>query len=406
MQQPAFYVLLCVEVLLVMGSPFLHVQFSRPDASVLPAGNAARSVSETLDTEFGRNQTKPITIGVSMNGDATSEQNLARLTAYSARLKAVPGVTSVASAAALPKDSAALSGYARNRNARVDVYFAPDAQSAAAQKLVERVRDEKPPAESTVVVGGETAKLVDLVQGRNAALLPMFGVILAVISVLLFAAFGSVVLSLKAVAMNTLSLGASFGAVVWIFQEGHLAWLVGARASGAIDATQPVLMLAVVFGLSMDYEVFLLSRVKEAYVRTHDTTKAVAIGMQQTGPIITRAALLMIVVVGAFSTSNIALLKMVGVGMAVAIAVDATVVRALLVPALMRMMGRANWWAPHPLHALHLLITPEPTPVVTRRPRIAVSTRHEHLHPKPIPRSRPRSHPPRKQTQSNQTVAS
>jgi uncharacterized membrane protein YdfJ with MMPL/SSD domain len=405
MHQPAFYALVCVEILLVMGYPFLDVRFSRPDASVLPADDASRIVSDTLDTEFARNQTKPVTIGVTMTGEASSAQNLARLKAYSARLAANEGVTRIVSAAELPAGSPTLGHFANGEFARVDVYFEPAAQSTAAQQLVQHIRDEKPPAEASVIVGGETAELIDLVRGRNDALLPMFAVILGVIGVLLYLAFGSVVLSLKAVVMNALSLVASFGAVVWIFQDGHLGWLLGTEASGSIDATQPVLMLAVVFGLSMDYEVFLLSRIKEAYDQTHNTARAVVIGMQQTGPIITRAALLMIIVVGAFSTSDISLLKMIGVGMAVAIAVDATVVRALLVPALMRMMGRANWWSPHPLHALHDLFVPEPVPLVLRRRPAVVAPAHHH-HPHPIARTRPRPHPEPPGSDRNKNVAS
>lgn len=408
MRQPAFYALVCVEVLLLMGSPFLHVQFNRPDASVLPPDEGARQVNDALNTSFNRNQTKPIAIGVTMDGAATSTENLTRLTRYSARLAALQGVARVESPSSIvgtPGASAVLPGYANGRFARVDVFFEPGAQSADAQQLVRAVRSSDPPVNATVLVGGETSKLVDLVDGRNSALLPMFGVIITVIGVLLFFAFGSIVLSLKAIVMNVLSLAASFGAVVWIFQDGHFAGLFGASASGSIDATQPVLMLAVVFGLSMDYEVFLLSRVREAYLRTHNTARAVAIGMQQTGPIITRAALLMIVVVGAFSTSDIVLLKMVGVGMAIAIAVDATIVRGLLVPATMRMMGRANWWSPKLLKRLRKRFVHEPAPLARRRRRSDISAPHR-AHPKKAAPARPLHHPPRKQTQRNRTDVS
>jgi RND superfamily putative drug exporter len=161
------------------------------------------------------------------------------------------------------------------------------------------------------------------------------------------------VLPLKAVAMNVVSLAASFGVAVWIFQDGHLAGLLGFTSTGSIDATQPILMLAILFGLSMDYEVFLLSRIREDYLATGDNTHAVAAGLQRTGAIITSAALLLMIVIGAFSTSGITFIKLVGVGMFIAILVDATVVRALLVPASMRLMGRANWWAPAPLRRLH-----------------------------------------------------
>jgi RND superfamily putative drug exporter len=162
-------------------------------------------------------------------------------------------------------------------------------------------------------------------------------------------AFGSVVLPLKALVMNVLSLSAAFGAVVWIFQEGHLSGLLGFSPTGDIEATQPILMLAMAFGLSMDYEVFLLSRIREEWDRTGDNPSAVANGLARTGPIITSAALLLIVVIGAFATSGITFIKMLGVGMVIAIVIDATVVRGLLVPATMRLLGAANWWAPAPL---------------------------------------------------------
>jgi RND superfamily putative drug exporter len=173
--------------------------------------------------------------------------------------------------------------------------------------------------------------------------------VVGVTLVLLFLAFGSVVLPAKAVAMNVLSLSASFGALVWIFQDGKLSGLLGFTSTGTIEATQPILMLAIAFGLSMDYEVFLLSRVREEWDRTGDNTAAVATGLQRTGRIITSAALLLVVVIGAFSTSGIVFIKMIGVGMIIAILVDATIVRALLVPATMRLLGRWNWWAPAPL---------------------------------------------------------
>jgi RND superfamily putative drug exporter len=162
-----------------------------------------------------------------------------------------------------------------------------------------------------------------------------------------------VVLPLKAIVVNMLSLSATFGAVVLIFQDGHLSGLLNFTATGAIDPAMPILMLAMLFGISMDYEVFMLSRVREQYDLTGSNTAAVAAGMQRTGSIITSAALLFIVVIGAFATSGITFIKMTGIGMAIAILMDATIVRALLVPAAMRLMGRANWWAPGPLARIY-----------------------------------------------------
>jgi len=171
--------------------------------------------------------------------------------------------------------------------------------------------------------------------------------------VLLFLAFGSVVLPVKAIVMNVLSLAATFGVVVWIFQWGHLSGLLQFTPTGSIDPMMPILMLAIIFGLSMDYEVFLLSRIRERYDQTGESTTAVAAGLQRTGGLITSLALLLIIVVGAFSASGITFIKLMGIGMIVALIVDATVVRVLLVPATMRLLGAANWWAPRPLRRMY-----------------------------------------------------
>ena len=167
--------------------------------------------------------------------------------------------------------------------------------------------------------------------------------------VLLFLAFGSVLLPLKAVLMNLVSIGASFGVVVWVFQDGNGAGLLDFTSTGFIEPSNPILMLAVLFGLATDYEVFLLSRVREEWDRTGDNSTAVATGLQHTGRIITAAALLLVIVVAGFATGGVTFIKLIGVGMIVAIVVDATLVRALLVPATMRLLGRWNWWAPGPL---------------------------------------------------------
>jgi uncharacterized membrane protein YdfJ with MMPL/SSD domain len=219
-----------------------------------------------------------------------------------------------------------------------------------------------------VLVGGTTAALIDELSSLGATL-PWMALLVGLSTVvLLFLAFGSVVLPLKAIVMNVLSLSATFGVIVWIFQWGHLSRLLQFTATGSIDPTMPILMLAIIFGLSMDYEVFLLSRVRERYDQTGDNTAAVAAGLQRTGGVITSLALLLIIVVGAFSASGVTFIKLMGVGMIVALAIDATVVRVLLVPATMRLLGRANWWAPPPLRRLYARYgitedTPEDAPV-------------------------------------------
>jgi RND superfamily putative drug exporter len=202
-------------------------------------------------------------------------------------------------------------------------------------------------------VGGQTAQLVDEL-GSLSATLPWMALVMAAATfVLLFLAFGSVVLPVKAIAMNLLSLAATFGVVVWIFQEGHLSGLLRFSPTGTLDPTMPILMLAIIFGLSMDYEVFLLSRVRERYDATANNTESVASGLQRTGGVITSAALLLVIVIGAFSGSGITFIKLMGVGMIVALIVDASIVRVMLVPATMRLLGRANWWAPRRLRSLY-----------------------------------------------------
>jgi trehalose monomycolate/heme transporter len=330
MRRPLAYVAVIVVALVALGLPFRNVTFGGIDARALPADTQSRQVSETLDRDFARNATTAIAVMVS--GAAAAD-----LRGYVERLRAVPGVT----AAEVTQTSADANLIAVHNDA--------DPISAQARRLVLDVRAVDPPVGSQVLVGGDTAELVDLL-GSLGRRLPWMAAFVGLVSfVLLFLAFGSVLLPLKAIVMNLLSLTASFGALVWIFQQGHLSGLLGFTPTGTVEATQPILMLAIAFGLSMDYEVFLLSRVREQWDRSGDNTTAVAAGLQRTGGIITSAALLLVVVIGAFSTSGITFIKMIGVGMIIMILIDATVVRALLVPATMRLLGRYNWWAPGPL---------------------------------------------------------
>ena len=265
----------------------------------------------------------------------------AALAAYAERLAAVPGVegASVVQAA--------------GDTTRIGIAYDGDPVSAQARQLVSDLRDVPVPDGGTALVGGQSAMFADLLDSLGDLLPWMALLVVTTTFVLLFLAFGSVVLPIKAVLMNVLSLGASFGALVWIFQDGNLSGVLGFTPTGFVEATQPILVLAIVFGLSMDYEVFLMSRIREQYDLTGDNTAAVATGLQRTGGIITSAALLLLVVIGAFSLSGITFIKMIGVAMFIAIVVDATVVRTLLVPATMRLLGGANWWAPGPLGRLY-----------------------------------------------------
>ncbi len=361
MRRPLVYVTVITIALLALGAPFLRISWGGTDARTLPAASTIRQVSETLDSQFPVNSTDPIEALIT--GAGASSGGSAALASYLHHIDAIPGVTGTQ-----------VTG-ARGGTIRVDVGYTPAPVSSAARHIVTQIRALAPPPTSpalssgaTVLVGGTTAGLVDELASLGATL-PWMALLVCVSTfVLLFLAFGSVVLPVKAIVMNVLSLGATFGVVVWIFQWGHLSGLLRFTPTGSIDPTMPILMAAIIFGLSMDYEVFLLSRIRERYDQTGDNATAVASGLQRTGGVITSLALLLIIVVGAFSASGITFIKLMGVGMIVALLVDATVVRVLLVPATMRLLGRANWWAPRPLRRLYARYgikeeSPAPVPV-------------------------------------------
>jgi len=361
MRRPLVYVTVITIALLALGAPFLRISWGGTDARTLPAASTVRQVSETLDSQFPVNSTDPIEALIT--GPGASAGGSAALASYLHRIDAIPGVTGTQ-----------VTG-SKGDTTRVDVGYSPAPVSPAARHIVTQIRTLAPPPTSpsllsgaTVLVGGTTAGLVDELASLGSVL-PWMALLVCVSTfVLLFLAFGSVVLPVKAIVMNVLSLGATFGVVVWIFQWGHLSGLLRFTPTGSIDPTMPILMAAVIFGLSMDYEVFLLSRIRERYDQTGDNTVAVAAGLQRTGGVITSLALLLIIVVGAFSASGITFIKLMGVGMIVALLVDATVVRVLLVPATMRLLGRANWWAPRPLRRLYARYgftedSPAPIPV-------------------------------------------
>jgi trehalose monomycolate/heme transporter len=335
MRRPVAFVAVIVIVLLALGAPFLRISWGGTDARVLPATSTVRQVQDALTNEFAANSTSPIEVVV------TGVTNPSPLAAYTARIGAVPGVTGVQTTAR------------HGSSVRLDVGYTPRPDSPQARQIVTSIRALAPPPHAGVLVGGASAQLVDELSSLGGTL-PWMALLTAVATfVLLFLAFGSVVLPVKAIVMNILSLAATFGVIVWVFQWGHLSGPLDFTATGTIDPTMPILLLAIVFGLSMDYEVFLLSRIRERYDETGDNTAAVAAGLQRTGGLITSLALLLVIVVALFSASSIMFLKLLGVGMIVALIVDATVVRILLVPATMRLLGRANWWAPGPLRRLY-----------------------------------------------------
>ena len=342
MRRPVLYAVTIVVVLLALGLPFLRVSFGGIDARVLPASLASRQVSEAIDNEFMRNASRPIEVVVSLGGPAADP----------AQQAAVQRLRGVDQEAVGRHVRAQLTG-AKGNTVRVSVGY--DSDPDLGHRATARPGRPQPvlrqPA-AVVLVGGQTAALADLLSDIGSRLPWMALMVVLTTFVLLFLAFGSVVLPIKAMVMNVLSLSASFGALVWIFQDGHLSGLLGFTPTGTIEATNPILVLAIVFGLSMDYEVFLMSRIREEYDRTGDNTRAVATGLQRTGAIITSAALLLIVVTGAFVSSGIVVIKLIGVAMVIAIIIDATWCD-MLVPATMRLLGKANWYAPAPLRRFY-----------------------------------------------------
>ena len=336
MRRPVAYLVVITVTLLALGTPFLSARWGSTDERVLPVSAPSRVAVDLGDREFGGRKAGAniVVLGAGPG----------QLKAYVHRLGTVRGIES-----ATVIDHVATSPSGAGPTSLVQVSWPGDGQSEQSQQVVRDLRAVSPGPGATALVGGASASAVDLVDSIGARLPAMGIFVIAVMLVLLFIAFGSVVLPFKAVVMNALSLTASFGVVTWIFQEGHLSGPLGFTSAGYLDVTQPILMLAIIFGLSMDYEVFLLSRIREEWDRTGDNTVSVANGLQRSGRIITSAALLLAVVIGGFATSGIVLMKMIGIGMLVAVLIDATIVRALLVPATMRLLGRVNWWAPGPM---------------------------------------------------------
>jgi RND superfamily putative drug exporter len=326
MRRPAPVAAGAAALLIAMGIPFLSINFTSVDASVLPKGTNARQVHDAMRADFPAGRDAPIVVALDRG---------ARADVVASRVERLPGVGAVAP----PGPGApALQVFPRGGSPF----------SAATQDLVRRIR-----ALPGVRVTGETAQFID----RKASLadhLPRALIIVAAATLLvLFLMTGSVVLPIKALLMNVLTLSAAFGLLVLVFQDGRFEGLLDYTGQGALELTQPILLFAVAFGLSTDYGVFLLGRIKEARDKGASDREAVAIGLERTGRIVTAAALLFCIAIGAFATSQIIFIKEVGVGTALAVLIDATIVRALLVPALMEMLGRWNWWAPRPLRRLH-----------------------------------------------------
>ncbi len=334
MKRPGRIAFLSATLLIVLGLPFTGIKFTTVTASVLPQSASARQVDAALSRDFPPNRTAPLEVVVGAPAGSAETRALA------ARIRTLPGVSGIA------RPQAAGASLSLLAVAPVDAPL-----SEPTKQLVRDVRAIQAPVH--LGVAGQTAAYLDLEHSLGAHLPIVLAVIVASTLIILFLFTGSVVLPVKAVLMNVLNLSAVLGLLVLIFQDGHLEGLLSFTSQGALDATQPIFLAAVAFGLATDYGVFLLSRIKEARDGGASDSEAVAIGLERSGRIITAAALLFAVAIGAFATSKLVFIKELGVGTALAVLIDASIIRALLVPSLMELLGRWNWWAPRPLRRLH-----------------------------------------------------
>jgi len=360
-------------LLLGLGIPFLNVKVSSPDATILPLRVESRQGFETLRREFSSGEISPIVVALESDGPVTSPENLTALHDFTRHFAADERVVRIDSLvtldprislaqyqtlysdpAAIPDRFAAMNytELAGDNATAVLLYTRGLAGDDESKELLSDIRAYEVGGDFAVLVDGGTAEIVDVVNEMYAEFPPVAAVIILATYIVLLFLFRSAILPLKAIGMNILSIGASYGALVFIFQEGHFSNLLGFEPLGYVEASLPILMFCVLFGLSMDYEVFLLSRVREAYLETNDNRASVALGLQGSGQIITGAALIVVVVTTSFVSAEIVLVKALGLGIAIAVLLDATIVRALLVPATMRLLGDLNWWLPTPIRRL------------------------------------------------------
>jgi len=346
-----------IALLLVLGAPFLGVKWGFPDDRVLPHTASARQIGDSLRSDFAVDAaTDVIAVIPDVSGVEPD-----KLSAYAAELSKVPDVSSVSApggtfvrGTAVGPPSAATA--VKDGRAFITIGSTAPLFSQASETQLDRLHAVRGPAGHDVLLTGTAQINRDSSKAVTSQIPSVLAVIAVITFVLLFSLTGSVVLPLKALLLNVLSLSAAFGALVWIFQDGHLG-AFGTTSTGTLVANMPVLMFCIAFGLSMDYEVFLISRIREYWLesgRTRgDNDESVALGLARTGRVVTAAALLMSISFGALIAAQVSFMRMFGVGLTLAVLVDATLVRMLLVPAFMHVLGRANWWAPKPLARLH-----------------------------------------------------
>ena len=384
MRRPLAVALPTLALLIALGTPWLGVRFNAPDGSILPERVPSRQALDALTDAFGEGSFSPMTAAVRTDGPVTSAANIKLLYDWVQALQADPRVARVDSIVSIDPRLTLTQYQLLYSSSSFDSATPPDRYAAQilsfttagdlttvsitptngpnrpeSRALVGELRAAHPgsigagtpsaitpPAGLNALIGGGAAEIVDVVDTISGEFPRTAAVVILATLLILAVLLRSIVLPIKAVVMNMLSILASFGALVWIFQEGNLSAILGFAPLGFVETTIPVILFCVLFGLSMDYEVFLLTRMREIYDRTGDNTAAVAGGLERSGRIITSAALIVVVVAGSFVFAEIVLIKALGVGVAIAVALDATIVRALLVPATMRLFGKWNWWAP------------------------------------------------------------
>jgi len=369
MRRPATVAITVTAFLLLLGTPFLRIELGLPDDRVLPEGAESREATDRIRDAFDSSESTTVQIVAVDAGDpATVAGNIEE---YALGLSSVPGVARVDAVTGVYSNGTAELSFIDDGGMLTDggditarfagstgTWFSvvPDIEpiSGEGERLIHDIRSLEAPFD--VAVGGQSAELVDSKEGIFGRLPLALALIAVAMFVLLFLAFGSIVVPLKALALNILSLTATFGAMVWIFQDGNLSDLLNVTATGTLTATVPILMFCVAFGLSMDYEVFLLSRIKEEYDRSGDNASSVALGLEKSGRIVSAAAILISIVFLAFVTNRVSFMVLFGLGLALAVLMDAFVVRGTLVPAFMRLAGDWNWWAPRWMKRIHARI--------------------------------------------------
>jgi RND superfamily putative drug exporter len=374
MKRPVGVLVPTVAFLVIASTPFLQLRLANGNVDMLPERLEARQGYDRLLADFpGQDQT---TFNVVVNypdGSPLTASRIADQYALNSRIAAIPGIIHMSSIYSLdpklglldyeqlytgdpgkipPAAQQLLAGTVGKHVVLLQAQSNVNESSDAARDILKTIRESQGVTGGQVLVGGATAIDVDVIKFIYGQVPLAVGTVVLVTYILLFLLTGSVVLPLKAVILNFLSIGASFGALVFIFQQGHFASLLGFTPQ-SLDPSIPVILFSIVFGLSMDYEVLLVSRMHEEYVRLGDNTAAVASGLERTGRLITGAAAIMFTVFMAFGLAEVVIIKAIGIGLAIAVAIDATIVRSLVVPAVMRLLGDVNWWAPRPLRRLY-----------------------------------------------------